>query len=157
MSLPIDDIITILRDGGHLTDPKALQAAARDLIAAEKEVKESKEPAVKTKTRLSIVIQGTDELKQLVAGGAYVLSVPDDDSVADTYMGEGLIGRIATAARAHNDAPRGRRKSKRVIKTLNDAMTGLRVKVIKQSGSQFSIRGKGQPVEVVVVTAESIV
>ena len=128
-------------------------------IAAEKEVKAEKaaEASVKTKTRLAILIRGDAALQQAVAAGAYVLSVPDDDTVSNTYMAEGLLNRVIAAAKEHNEAPRPRRgKSKRSIKTLNDAMTLLKAKTIKASGSQFSIKQKGMPVEVVVVTKEEL-
>ncbi len=153
--MTIDDTLAILRD--HVSDSSLLQAIARDLIAAEKEDKAAKEPTSKSKTILKVLIRGDSALKAMVAAGGYILSVPDDDSVSNTYMADGLLGRITTACRTHNDAPKQRRgKKRRQIKTLNEAMVGLKSKVIKQSGSAFTIKGKGIPCEIVVVEKEEL-
>lgn len=157
MSLPVDEVLSVLRE--HVTDSSTLQAITKDLIKTEKEIKEAKaaDKTPKAKTRMVALIRGNAELKQLVAAGAFVLSVPDDDTT-NTYSGDGLLARLNKAAVSHNEAPRKRRsKNNRKIKTLFDAMTLLKAKTIKASGSTFSIKQKGQPIEVVVVEKEDII
>lgn len=154
MSLPVTDTLDILR--AHLKDASLLNAIAKDLIAAEKEIKDAKEPAAaKGATRLAVLIRGDAALQQAVAGGAWVVSVPDDDTTA-TYASDGLINRLRAAVTAHNEAPKGRRKAKARIQTWFQALTGLKAKVIKESGSVIGIKQKGTPCEVVVLTSETV-
>lgn len=160
MSLPIEDIICILRDGGHLTDPKALQAAAKDLLAAEREVKASKDTTKSGKTRLTILLRSDDpKMQAALAAGAWIVSTPDGDAdpTVNTYHGEGLVKRLQAAVVAHNEAPRAKRaKVKRRITTWHDALTLLKSKTIKESGSQIGIKAKGALAEVVVLTTEAV-
>lgn len=155
MSLPIDDVLSILRD--HIVDQTSLKAIAQDLIEAEKEVKESKSTAPKGKTRLVAFVRGDEALKSAVAGGAFVASVPDDDTTA-TYSGDALVERIRKAAVAHNDKPRkkGRGRTRSKIETWTDAFRCLKSKALKESGSKISIKQKGENVEVVVLTTEKV-
>ncbi len=156
MSLPIDEIVQILRDGGHITDSKALQAAAKDLIAAEKELKETKETAPKTKTRLVVLARGDAAMQAALSGGAWVVSVPDDDSTS-TYSSASLLSRLRTAAAQHNDAPKARRGKGRVkVVTWSDLFRNLKAKTLKTSGSNVGIKAKGTPSEVVVLTSENV-
>lgn len=161
ISLPLSDVLAVVRD--HVTDPTQLAAIQAELLKTQRQIaadKEAEKGAPKGKTRLCVVIQGDAALKEAVAAGCYVLSVPDpedDAELSNTYMGEGLLGRIYTACRAHNDAPKKRRaKAKRKIQTLVDAMSLLKAKTIKESGSTFGIKQKGQPVEIVVVTTPTL-
>ena len=153
--IPLEDVIEVLKR--HLSTT-TLQTVAKDLIAAEKELKAHRGDAgPKSKKRLVAMVRGDAQLKALVAAGAYVVSVPDNDADPShsTYTGDGLVKRIVAAARAHNDTPQKRRgRNRRLIKTFNDAMTMLRAKTIKQSGSTISIKAKGVPIEVVVVEHE---
>lgn len=151
MSLPIDSILAILRDGNHLTG-NALQAVAKDLIAAEKEEKANKEPAVKTKTRLVGLVR--QDVGSATLGGVYILSVPDDDST-DTYSGVGLLNRLRAAAVEHNDAPRGR-KGRTKVTTWDQLLRNVKAKTFKASGSQIGVKAKGNAHELVVLPTETI-
>ncbi len=156
-SIPISDVLAIIRD--NVTDATQRAAIAAELLKTQKQIAADKATAEpRGKTRLAVVLRddtSTSALKDAVAAGCYVLSVPDpedDTTLANTYMGAGLIGRIQTAARAHNEAPRKRRsKGKRIITTLHDAMTLLKAATIKGSGSAFGVKQKGTPVEIVLV------
>lgn len=161
VSIPLSDVLAVVRD--HVTDAGQLAAIQAELLKTQRQIaadKEADKGAPKGKTRLCAIIRGDEALKRAVAGGCYILSVPDpedDAELANTYMGEGLLGRLYTACRAHNEAPKKRRaKAKRPIKTLPDAMSLLRAKTIKESGSTFSVKQKGTPVEIVVVTSEAL-
>lgn len=155
MSLPIDDIITILRDGGHLTDPKALQAAAKDLLAAEREVKESKTTEPRGKTRLIALVRQDKGSSTL--GGAYIISAPDTDTPeSETYHGEALLNRLRKAAQEHNEAPRGRGKARSKVTTWSDLFRLVKAKTFKQSGSQLSVKAKGNAHELIVLESETI-
>ncbi len=161
MSLAIDDTLEVIRV--HLKDNSTLlNAIAKDLIKAEKEIAaaksaENESDGPKMKNRFVVLIRSDDSetLKPLVAAGAFILAVPDDDQSIETYSGEGLIGRIATAARNFNETMK-RKKGQRTIRTFVSAMSGLKTKAIKNSGSNFLIKTK-IPVEVVVVDKENIV
>ena len=155
--LPIDDIIAVLRD--YVPDSTTLQSITKELLRTEREAKAAGDKAgPKAKTRLAILVRGTPELQRLVTQGAYIVSLPDgdDDPTTTTYMGQALVERIRKAAIAHNEAPKGRRKAKRRIQTLHDAMTLLKAKTIKESGSVIGIKQKGTPAEVVVVLNEDL-
>jgi len=160
-SLPVDDTIEVLRS--HIKDATLLNAVVKDLLAAQREVAQAKaeEAAAnkgnKTKNRYTVLIRAdaseAAKLRQLVAAGGYVLTVPDDDTT-DTYSGEGLLGRISTAARTFNDNLK-RKRTSRLIKSFVQAMECLKTKAIKSSGSSFAIKTK-TPVEIVVVDKENI-
>lgn len=160
MSLPIDDVLDILRQHLPKDDPNLLQAVAKDLLQAEREAKAANaSDAPKAKTRLAIVMRGDEALQRAVTQGGYIVAVPDgdEDPTTSTYMGDGLRDRLIKAAKQHNEAPKGRRgKSKRKIETLHDAMTILTSKTLKASGSQITIKQKGVPAEIVVFTKEQI-
>lgn len=157
MSLELDSVISILQS--HIADGTLIQALAKDLIAAEREAKEAKEPTTKaTPKRLVVLVRGDAALAKAVAGGAWVVSVPGTESPeTTTYSGDSLLSRIKRAVTAANEAPtRGRRRGKPTrIKTFAEAMRWLRPKALKQTESTLAIRTK-EPVEVVVVTAEDV-
>ncbi len=156
MSLPIDEIVQILRDNGHITDTKALQAAAKDLIAAEKEAKADKQTTPKGKTRLVALVR--QDPGSTTLGGAYLVAVPDlAEPEGDTYVGASLLARLRKAATEHNDAPKARRaKAKVKVTTWSDLFRFVKAKTLKASGSAISVRAKGDPVELVVLSSESI-
>ncbi len=158
MSLLIEDILAILRDGNYLTDSTTLQAVAKDLIQAEKEVAATKETAgPAAKTRLTVLIRGDAALRAAVAGGAWIVSVPDDTESTQSYTANYLIDRLRKAVAEHNDAPKARRgRAKRVIKTWFEAFTTLKAKTIKASGSAIGLKGKGSLAEVVVLEDETV-
>jgi hypothetical protein len=153
MSLPIDDTLAVLRD--HIKDQTVLKQIAQDLIAAEKEAKESKVTTPKGKTRLVALVR--HDGGSLVGAGAYIVSVPDDDTT-DTYSKDGLLNRLRKAAQEYNDSPRKRRaKGKPVkIETWTDLFRNVKAKTLKASGSNISIKAKGDPVELVVLEKETI-
>ena len=160
MSLPIDEVLSTLRD--HITDNALLQKISQDLTKVEQELKDAKEPAAKGgKTRLAILIRGDKALAAAVAGGAYVMGVPDagdtDAVESSTYMGDALINRLRKAVVTHNEAPKGKRGKKRAkIETWFQAFSTLRPKAIKESGSQMTIKQKGVPAEVIVLLNENV-
>ncbi len=155
MSLAIDTIVQVLRDHGHLTDTKALQAAAKDLIAAEREAKEEKSTEKRGKTRLVGLVRrdpGSPEL-----GGVYLLTVPDlEETEGNTYVGDGLLNRLRKAAAEHNDAPRGRRKAKVKVETWAQFFQHVKAKTLKTSGSAISLKAKGNAHELIVLESEGI-
>lgn len=160
-SLPVDDTIEVLRS--HIKDATLLNAVVKDLLAAQREVAQAKaaeaeaNKGVKTKNRYTVLIRADPgeaaKLRQLVAAGGYVLTVPDDDTT-DTYSGDGLLGRISTAARTFNDSLK-RKKTSRLIKSFIQAMENLKAKAIKSSGSNFSIKNR-YPAEIIVVDKEEV-
>lgn len=160
-SLPVDDTIEVLRS--HIKDATLLNAVVKDLLAAQREVAQAKaaeaeaNKGVKTKNRYTVLIRADPgeaaKLRQLVGAGGYVLTVPDDDTT-DTYSGDGLLGRISTAARTFNDSLK-RGRSSRVIKSFVSSMEKLKSKAIKASGSSFAIKSK-MPAEIIVVDKEDV-
>ena len=158
MSLPIEEIISVLKE--HLSDSAKLNAIAKDLIKIEKEVKEASasEKTPKAKNRFVILLR-TDPsqaaiLKPLVEVGGYVLTVPDDTQLVETYSGAGLLQRIYKAARQWNENLK-RKKGSRTIKTFVSAMEILKPKAIKESGSEFKIKAS-YPAEIIVIDKEEI-
>src|ERR1700739_1494865 len=115
MSLPIDEILDVLR--AHKIDGQPLQSIAKDLIAAEKEVKEDRaaHAVPKPKKKSVVLIRGDAALKAQVAGGAYIVQVEEAD---DTTT---LLGRISAAARSYNEGLR-RNRANRVVRTFVKAM-----------------------------------
>ncbi len=157
MSLPIDEIVQILRDGGYVTDAQTLQKVAKDLTAAEREEKEAKASAgPAAKTRLTILLRSDDpKMQSTLNAGAWVAGVPDDDTT-NTYMGAGLVDRLRKAVAEHNDTTPKRGRKKKRIETWNQAMTLLKSKTIKGSGSQLTIKQKGILAEIVVLPTENV-
>ncbi len=157
MTLDTDTVLEVIRH--HVTETVTLHAIAKELLATAKQEKEAAVKEPRGKTRLVALIRGDEALKFLVAGGAFTVAVPDgdDDPTTTTYHGDALVERLRKAAIAHNEAPakrRGKRAAK--IETWQQAFSILKAKTIKGSGSQISIRGKGNPIEVVVLTKETI-
>lgn len=153
MSLLIDDVLSILKT--HVSDDQTVRAIAKDLIKIEKEIKQANltERSKPNKNRLVVLIRGDAPLKQLTAGGAYIVSVPDNDQTS-TYSGDSLLARISSAARTFNDSLK-RKKGNRAIRTFVQAMESLKSKAVKASGSSFLVKTK-YPTEVVVVDKEDI-
>ncbi len=152
MSLSIEEVLSVLKPR---LDTATLTTVARELNKIEEEVKEDKKTAPKGKTRLVCLIRGDDPaLIRAAQAGVFVLGVPDDETTA-TYSGEGLINRINAAIALNNDSKpkRGRKRAK--IDTYAQGFSILKSKTVKESGSTFSIKGKGFPVELVVLTKES--
>lgn len=155
MSLPVDEIVAVLRD--HVDSP-TLQAIAKDLLKVEADNKRANtsEKPNRTKSRFVVLLRSEDEaVIKAVQAGAYLVSTPDDETT-DTYHGKALLQRLDKAVAHHNDnPPRGRGKGKhRVIKTLAEAMEGLKGKALAATDSpKLKIRTK-LPVEIVVVSHE---
>src|SRR4051812_17269044 len=108
MALSTDDTIEVLRSHLAADHASLLNTIVKDLLAAEREVKAAtaKDPAApKVKTRYQVLIRGDASLKPLVAGGAWVVTTPDD-TTSDTYRGEGLLARLTKAAKTQNEAPK---------------------------------------------------
>lgn len=113
-SLPLSEVVDVLRQRLSSDDNDTLLAIVKDLkqAASEAAAERAANKGPRAKTRFAILIRGDKALKAAVQAGAYVLTVPDpedDATLASTYMGDGLIGRITTAAKAHNEAPKRRR------------------------------------------------
>lgn len=150
------DVIQVIRDEGLITEPAKLQAIAKALDAAAREAKEERKHSPRGKTRLAILVRGDDALQRALGGGAWVVSVPDDESTA-TYSGASLISRLRSAAVVHNEAPAKRRsKSRAKITTWQELFTTIKAKTLKDSGSQIGVKQKGNPAEVVVLTSETV-
>ena len=161
IKLELGEIIDVLR---QRVDPETLKIVTADLLAtqralaAEKEAEKGSSSGIKSKNRFVILVRGDASLKPLVAGGAFVLSVPDSDTPeANTYMGDALLQRFYKAVSTYNDIPekRGRGRAKTKMKTFFDAIRRLKPKVIKESGSSFKIKNV-DPVEVIVVEKEEV-
>jgi hypothetical protein len=153
MSLPTDEVLSIIKS--HLPDPKVVQAIAKDLAAAEKEIKEERQATAgpKAKKRLVVLIRGDSATKAAVEGGAWVVALPEDGNTAT------LLDNVATAVRASNNALK-RNRATRMIRTFARAMEWLKPKAIKGAAegnptAVFSIKTK-TPIEVVVVEREEI-
>ncbi len=153
--LPIDSTIAILKD--HLKDTSILNAVVKDLLKAEKEEKEAKvSSGPAAKSRLTILLRSDDpKMQSALNAGAWVAGVPDDDTT-NTYMGAGLVDRLRKAVAEHNDTTPKRGRKKKRIETWNQAMTLLKSKTIKGSGSQLTIKQKGILAEIVVLTSEAV-
>lgn len=164
MSLPIDEIVTVLRD--HLpSDAKLLNAIASDLLKAEREIKADKQATPRGKTRLVALIRtdGDPAVARALEAGAYVVQVPDGTEdggelpEASSYHGEALLQRLRKAAIAHNEAPRKRRGKPRIkVETWHQAFSHIKAKTLKESGSNITIKAKGMPVEVVGLLSETV-
>lgn len=162
-SIPIPEVLSILRD--HVEDPQALKRITEELakiqreLAAEKEAeKEANANGPKTKNRFVVLLRSDDpKAAQAVAAGAYVLTVPDDDTT-DTYNGQALIERLRKAVRYHNDSGSkgGRGRKKMLIKRFVDAMAYLKTKALKETESKVLIKTKA-PVEVIIVGGENLI
>lgn len=156
MSLPIDEILAVLRD--HIpSDSPTLTAIAKDLIAAEKEVKAAaaaEKDAPKSKSRMVVLIRGDASLKRLVEGGAWVVTIPDDPTQANATSST-LLQRITKAVKTHNENLRGKNRAAKVIRTFARAMDWLRPKSIDMAQSAFRVKTK-VAVEVVVVESEEV-
>lgn len=162
-TLPIGDILDIVRQ--RVSDPVTIKAITDDLLKTQRELaaekaaeKESSSAGPKAKNRFVILLRGDASLKPLVAGGAFILAVPDSDiPEANTYMGDALLQRFYKAVSTYNDIPekRGRGRAKTKMKTFFDAIRRLKPKAIKESGSSFKIKTV-DPVEVVVVEKEEV-
>lgn len=155
--IPTDDILAIIRD--KISDSSLVQSITKDILAAEKELKQDRAEGVspKAKTRFVIFLRSEDKaMYQAVKAGAVIASVPDDDSTA-TYSGRALLQRLQTAVIAHNEQPR-KRKTKGTAKiiTWQDAFTRLKSKTIKVSGSSIAIKNKGLPAEIVILETENV-
>lgn len=164
MKLDLGEILDVLRQ--RITDEETLKKITSDLLAAQRalaaekaaEKEENASTGPKNKYRLSILIRGDAALKAQVAGGAYILAVPDgEDAVeSNTYMGEALLQRFYKAISHHNDHLKGKRgKSKPRIKTISDAFRILKPKTIKESENLFKVK-TDLPVEVIVVEKEEV-
>lgn len=147
MSIPIDEILATLRN--HKIEGDNLTAIAKDLIAVERELKEEKanEKEPRAKTKLVVLIRGDASLKRAVEGGAYVVSVKQDDNTAT------LLERIKLTVKDSNEKIK-RGRASRVIRTFARAMEWLKPKALKLHGIQ-GIKNK-TPVEVVVVESPDI-
>lgn len=153
MPLPLDDVLSILRD--HVSDPKTVKAITLDLVAAEKEVKQEREATAepKAKKRFVVLLRGDAILKPALEGGAWIVAIPEGQSA------EQLLGNVSSAVRASNDALK-RNRASRVIKTFARAMEWLKPKAIKtaadgDAAKVFAIKTK-TPVEIVLVEREEI-
>lgn len=162
MSLPVDEIMSVLRD--HVPDTKTLQAIAADLTKVEEEIKTSKEVSPRGKTRLVAFIRADDpKLASLLQAGAYIVQVPDgaedggDLPEAATYTGEALLQRLRVAAVAHNDErPKRRGKPRVKVETWHQLFSHLKAKTLKESGSKVTIKAGGMPVEVIPLVGENV-
>ena len=162
IKLDLGEILDVLRQ--RVTDEATLKAITADLLAAqralaaEKAAEKEEKAGPKNKYRFAILLRGNAALKAQVAGGAYILAVPDGEDVAEsnTYMGEGLLQRFYKAITHHNDHIKGKRgKSKPRIKVFSDAFRILKSKTIKESESAFKIKSDTL-VEVIVVEKEEV-
>jgi len=147
MSLSIDDTLDILR--AHKIDGPNLTAIAKDLIAAEREIKEEKasDKTPKPKNRLVVLIRGDASLKRAVEGGAFVVSIPEADSAST------ILEKVKASVKTYNETIK-RGRASRVIRTFARAMEWLRPKALKPNGIT-GIKTK-TPVEVIVVESPDI-
>jgi hypothetical protein len=160
-TLPIGDILDVIRQ--HITDPKELKSIQDELLAAQRENAAAKlaekeaGDGPKNKYRFAVFIRGGAALKPLVAGGAFIVAVPDTDGPESiTYTGEALLQRFYKAVKTHNEAPKGKRgRTRALIKTFAEAFRILKPKTIKASESLFKLKGT-DPVEVIVVEKEEV-
>jgi hypothetical protein len=159
-TLPISDVLDVVRQ--HVSDPVALKAIQAELLAAQREnaaakLADKEAGGAKNKYRFAVFIRGDASLKPLVAGGAFIVAVPDTDGPeSETYVGEALLQRFYKAVKTHNEAPKGKRgRTRSIIKTFAEAFRILKPKTIKQSESLFKLKGS-DPVEVIVVEKEEV-
>jgi hypothetical protein len=154
--LALSETLAVLRD--HVLDTGTLAAIATELrkTAADAAKARASDRQPKAKSRHVILLRSDDKaVCDAVAAGAYVLTVPDDDTTLATYSGDALLARLSKAVQHHNDTPaRGRRKH-RPIKTFTEAMEHLKPKALSHTDSP-KLRIKTRlPVEVVIVTRET--
>lgn len=161
-AIPMGDILDIIRQ--RVTDETTRKQIVADLNAAQKELAAEKaaEKAeglgkTKNKYRLVALVRGDASLKPLVAGGAFIVAVPDMDTPeAATYAGDALLERIYKAARMHNQRRQGVRGRPLVkMNTFFEVLKGLKPKAIRASESAFKVKC-ADPIEVVVVEREDI-
>lgn len=160
-TLPIADVLDVVRQ--HVKDPATLKTIQAELLQAQRENAAAKladreaGAGAKNKYRLAVFIRGDASLKPLVAGGAFIIAVPDTDGPeSETYVGEALLQRFYKAVKTHNEAPKGKRgRARSIIKTFAEAFRVLKPKTIKQSESLFKLKGS-DPVEVIVVEKEEV-
>ncbi len=149
--MTLDDLIGTLiqsaREADIPNDKVALIVA--DLRKAAKEEKDDRPPAKRAKARFTILIRGDAHLRDLVAGGAWLVSQPDPKE--PTAPKTPLLERLRRAVTVANES---RRKTP-AIKTWAEAMRWLKPKALKASESQVTIKAR-EPVEVVVLTEETI-
>lgn len=153
-SLSIDDVITAVRK--HVTDEVKVKAILKDLVAAQQEVEEDKVKSPKSKNKFVVLLRGDASLRDKVSGGAWVVSCSDDETLVETYSGEGLWNRILKAVRYHNENPGKVKKRHKMIKTFFAAMNTLKPKTFKLTESVVSVKTR-EPVEVIVVEKDEIV
>lgn len=156
MSLPVDDVIAVLRE--HVKDSTVLNAIAKDLLQAEREAKAEQPRATAPKSRFVALVRGDEALRRAVAGGCWIVSVPSgEDPSVSTYGGQSLITRLARAAKHQSEAPSRRRPKKGGrIKTWAELFRWLRPKAIKASESPGLRLRVTEPCEVVVLTTEEV-
>lgn len=169
--IPLDEVLATLRD--HIQDKTLLRSIEIDLAKVQQELEAAKEPPSKAgKTRLVAFIRSTPEtakaLETAVGGGAFIISVPSGESeednssegavMANTYMGSALIQRLQKAAAEHNEAPKGKRrgKARSKVETWLQLFTQVRAKTFKTSGSSITVKGKGVPIEVLILSSETV-
>lgn len=159
-SIPVPEVLAVIRD--HVKDPETVKAVAADIAKIQREIAQEKEAekegkGPKSKNRFVVLIRSDNPAAQSVAAaGAYVVTVPDDDTT-DTYNGTALLERIKKAVAYHNEKPAGKRGRKRsIIKKFTEAMANLKSKVFKETESKVLVKTK-LPVEVVIVDKEEIV
>lgn len=147
MSLDLDVVLNVLRS--HQIDGDNLIPIARDLIAAEKQVKaeEAQDKTPKAKTKLVVLIRGDGATKRAVEAGAFVVSVPEERSAST------ILDSLRMAVVRHNETITKRRAS-RTIRTFARAMEWLRPKHLKPF-EIGSVKTK-TPIEVIVVEAADI-
>lgn len=159
-TIPLHDTLAVIRD--HIADAATFDAISKDLLrvqrelAAEKEAEKEASDGPKNKYRFVVLIRGDNALKAAVAGGAFIMAVPDSEDLIETYSGDGLIQRLNKAVHTQNEAPRGKRgKARSKIKSYPEAFRMLKTKAIKGSSSEFKVKTK-DPVEVLVLTESEV-
>jgi hypothetical protein len=158
-SLPISDALSIVRD--HISDPDLLKAVTADFLKVQRELAAEKEAAKegatnRNKNRFVVLLRGDAALKAAVAGGAFIMAVPDDETLVETYSGVGLLQRFCKAIAHQNDAPKGRRgKARTKIRTYVEAFRWLKPKAVKETESAFKIK-TAEAVEVIVLEKEEV-
>lgn len=150
MSLDLDSVLDVLRS--HDLPSPTLQAIAKDLIAAERQTKEeaAAESAAnpKVKTKMVVFVRGNAALRDLVAGGAWVLRVREDDQTTT------IQSRVKAVAKLYNERLT-RHRSSRVIRTWARALEWAKGKVVKDAQGAYTVLTR-QPVEVQVVEREEV-
>lgn len=160
-SLPISDALAIVRD--HVADQSLLKAITDDLLKAQREIAAEKEAAKeenasgRNKNRFVVMIRGDAALKAQVAGGAFIIAVPDgEDQDVQTYSGDQLLQRFYKGVRVYNEAPRGKRgKARTKVESIVDAFRLVKAKVWKDAETGIKVK-TASPVEVIVLEHQSI-